>query len=529
MIGQPRSANRRQWRRATLLSCCALGCGILLGGVSAWFLGAVATAGLTAAAATFNFHVPSAFIRLFAIGRTAARYGERLIGHRTALSDQIHRRVDLFAAMAAGPAVRSAGWQLGDETRLADYLDDVDDVDYACLRARLPLLTTTIGLAALIICSAIIAPLSLLPIVIMLSLGAVVARRLTKAGTVAWSHARHQRRNGAERLGAIMASAVSLKAERLWNEQCRFAMSAFCKADGQVSALRRLQSGFDALASLVGPIAGFSVVGAAWLAGTRGEMMLLPIALGFAWLALGEAMNGASRMLVANLRRNAAWTEIGQWKRDAEAPAPSWTGKSPLELRQELLQRISPSGAPIGNGPIALCLRPGFPTVLIGTSGSGKSSLLKQIAGWIGEDIFDGAEASLSAAQRRAVTTIVLHDATILEDSVRSNLFDPAADDETMWRALAAVELDARIRDAGGLDAWTRQDMLSLGEAQRLNLARAFLAHTPVVLLDEPTEHLDAAQGQRILARLADHLNDRILVISTHRPIRLRNSIFLEL
>ncbi|GAC1043204.1 ATP-binding cassette domain-containing protein [Rhizobium sp. No.120] len=529
MIGASRSANKKLWRRATLLSCCALGFGILLGGVSAWFLGAVATAGLTAAAATFNFHVPSAFIRLFAVGRTAARYGERLIGHKAALSDQICRRVELFAAMAATPAVRRAGWQLGDEARLADYLDDVEDVDYAALRAGLPLLTMTIGLAILSVCSAIIAPLSLLPIVIMLVFGAVLARRLGKAGTVAWLQARHHRRDGAERLGAIMASAVSLKAERLWDEQCRSAMSAFCRAESQSSALRRLQSGFDALASLIGPIAGFSVVVAAWLAGVRGEMILLPVALGFAWLALGETLNGASRIVVANLRRDAAWAQICQWTSGAETPAPCWTDNSRIELRQELLQRISPSGAPLGNGRIALCLRPEFPTLLIGASGSGKSSLLKQIAGWIGEDIFDGPETGLSPAQRRALTTLVLHDATILDDTVRGNLFEPAASDEAMWQALAAVELDARIQDAGGLDAWIRQDMFSLGEAQRLNLARAFLSHTPIVLLDEPTEHLDVAQGQRILARLVAHLNDRILVISTHHPIALRNSTLLEL
>ncbi|MFT4183346.1 MAG: ATP-binding cassette domain-containing protein [Rhizobium sp.] len=529
MMDEPLSANRKYWRRATLLSCCALCCGILLGGVSAWFLGAVATAGLTAAAATFNFHVPAAFIRLFAIGRTAARYGERLIGHKAALGDQIGRRVDLFAAMAAAPAVRRAGWQLGDEARLADYLDDVDDVDYARLRARLPLLTIMAGLAALLVCSAVIAPLSLVPIVAMLLVGAAAGRKLANAGSLAWMQTRLRRRDGAERLGAAMASSVPLRAERLWDDECRAAMHALSEADGQVLALRRLQSGFDALASLIGPIAGISVGVAAWLAGVHGEAMLLPIALGFAWLALGEAMNGASRILVANLRRDAAWAELCQWRRDTESPPVRSKGEAPRELRHEALQRISPSGAPIGHGPVALRLRPGFPTILAGSSGSGKSSLLKQIAGWIGDDIFDGPATGLSARQRRAVTTLVLHDAAILDDTVRGNLFDPEGGDETMWQALAAVELDARIRDAGGLDAWIRQDMLSLGEAQRLNLARAFLARTPVVLLDEPTEHLDTAQGQRILTRLADQLSDRIVVISTHRPIRLRNSTTLDL
>ena len=167
--------------------------------------------------------------------------------------------------------------------------------------------------------------------------------------------------------------------------------------------------------------------------------------------------------------------------------------------------------------------------LVVGTSGSGKSSLLKQIAGWIGEDLFKASGASLTAQQRQASTSLVLHDAAVLDDTVRGNLFAPEASDQMMWQALGAVELDERIRSAGGLDAWIRQDVLSLGEAQRLNLARAFLVRTPVVLLDEPTEHLDTAQGQRILARLADRLSNRILEISTHRPIRLPDSSVLEL
>ncbi len=529
MMSESRLANGKHWRRAAVLSCCALFCGILLAGVSAWFLGAVATAGLTAAAASFNFHVPSAFIRLFAIGRTAARYGERLIGHKAALGDQIDRRVDLFASMAAAPAVRSAGWQLGDEARLADYLDDVDDVDYARLRVRLPLITMMAGLAALLLCSAAIAPLSLLPIAALLTACAAVGRKFTKVGTVACAKARRMRREGAERLGAAMASAIALRAQRLWDGECRSASEAFCEADRIMLDLRRLQSGLDALASLAGPIAGISVAIAAWLAGARGEAMLSPIALGFSWVALGETMNGASRILLANLRRDAAWAEISQWKREAEIPSGCSKRETPSEIAHRHLQRIAPSGTPIGARPVALWLKAGSPTLAVGTSGSGKSSLLKQIAGWIGDDVFEAGEENLTVQQRQALTSLVLHDAAIVDDTVRGNLFAPAASDQMMWQALATVELDERIRCAGGLDAWIRQDMLSLGEAQRLNLARALLAHTPVVLLDEPTEHLDTAQGQRILTRLADHLSDRILVISTHRPIRLPDSIILEL
>lgn len=530
MMSKPVSATRKTWRLTAMLGCCALFCGILLGGVSAWFLGAVATAGLTAAAATFNFHVPAAFIRLFAIGRTAARYGERLLGHKAALADQVSHRIGLFASMAAAPSIRKAGWQLGDEARLADYLDDVEDIEYAHLRARLPSLTIAIGLAALLVCSAIVAPLSLLPILFMLLIGAFAARRLARNGAVAWAEARTHRRNGAERMGNAMASAVSLKAERLWAEESDAAMRALSQADLETRTLRRLQSGFDGIAALFGPLAGTCVVAAAWLAGDRGEALLFPLALGFAWLALGETMNGASRILVARLRKNAAVTDVGRWTGHRETSMPSAASAgTPRELQCRHLRRLSPPGALIGNDPIDLSLRTGAPTVLVGTSGTGKTSLLKQIAGWIGEDRFDAENISLSAGDRRALSTLVLHDATILDDTVRANLFDPEGNDAAMWHALEAVELGERIRTAGGLDAWIRQDMLSLGEAQRLNLARAFLAHTPIVLLDEPTEHLDAAQGQRILTRLADRLADRIVVMSTHRPLRVRNSTILEL
>ena len=95
-LSPPRSAKARKlWRYAFTLAVMALLCGVLLGGLSAWFLGSVAIAGLTAAAYSFNFHVPAALVRLFAVGRTAARYAERLTGHHAALtpSDPVKLKV----------------------------------------------------------------------------------------------------------------------------------------------------------------------------------------------------------------------------------------------------------------------------------------------------------------------------------------------------------------------------------------------------------------------------------------------------
>lgn len=511
------SSSRRSWRLATGFAFAALACAILLGGVSAWLLGSVAIAGLSAAAFTFNFHIPAAFIRLFAVGRTAARYGERLTGHKAALADQVSRRVGLFAAMAAAPAVRRAGWQLGDDARLADYLDDVEDLDFARLRASLPALTLACGLAVLIAGSAVLAPLSLLPISLLLLATLFAGSRVAKAGAMAWEQTRSLRRGGASRLGAAMASAIPLKAEGAWNHECTEALATFSRADGALLALRLRQAALDMIGAAFGPVAGVSVMAAAWYAGRQGAELLAPMLLAFSWLALGEAMNGASRMLVAVLRRNAACAEIGQWTRgtaaDRRESAPD--DIRPGLLRHGALQRRAPDGRAIGT-PISLLLARGQPTVLVGASGSGKTSLLKQIAGWIGDDALTGQAGPLGPAQRAASAMLCPHDAAILADTVRANLFAPGRSDAELWQALEAVELAGRIREAGGLGGWITQDALSLGEAQRLNLARAWLSEKSLVLLDEPTEHLDARQGRRILSRLLERLQDRVVVLSSH-------------
>ncbi|MGX8009082.1 ATP-binding cassette domain-containing protein [Mesorhizobium sp. ORM8.1] len=168
--------------------------------------------------------------------------------------------------------------------------------------------------------------------------------------------------------------------------------------------------------------------------------------------------------------------------------------------------------------PLTAIFKAGSPTALQGTSGCGKTSLLKQIAGWLdaGDGHVLGDGVGLSVDARRSMSCFCPHDATVLADTVRENLFAPNAGEDELWAALNGVELGDRIRAAGGLDGWITQSMLSLGEAQRLNLARAWLSDKLVVLLDEPTEHIDPEQGKRILDTLLHRLRQRIVILSSH-------------
>src|SRR5580658_1417619 len=105
LAGLISAPSRVQKRRASIARHLAIVLGVssvALLGVSGWFIVAAATAGALglATAQAFNYLLPSAAIRLLAIGRTGARYGERLLGHETALQATARLRPALFAALA---------------------------------------------------------------------------------------------------------------------------------------------------------------------------------------------------------------------------------------------------------------------------------------------------------------------------------------------------------------------------------------------------------------------------------------------
>ncbi|MBZ9798471.1 ATP-binding cassette domain-containing protein [Mesorhizobium sp. ES1-4] len=506
-----------QWRLALLFAFAALAGAVLLTGVSMWFLGAVALAGLTPAALTFNFHMPAAFIRLFALTRTAAKYGERVVGHRAALTDQVLRRATLFAAMAAAPSVRKAGWQLGNPDRLADFLDDVEDVDYARLRVGLP--STTLGVAIVLLLAATLwsAPLAMVMILLLFAANTGGAYYLTGRGDADLAGMRESRQEASRLLGAAMQAVVPLQAERRWNSMLGAPFDGYASAEARALMLRRRQAVVDMLAGCLAPCAMLSVLICAWLTGLRGAALLPPALLAFAWLAIGESVQGVSRILIASVREKAARVALAKWSIGPDGTAHKHTPEQIRSLTLERLVRRTPDGRLLGR-PFGATFTAGRPRILHGASGCGKTSLLKQIAGWL--DAADGCVladgVALDTDKRRAMSSFCPHDAAVLADTVRENLFAPNASDEDLWTALSAVELDGRIREAGGLDGWITQAVLSLGEAQRLNLARAWLSEKPIVLLDEPVEHLDADQGKRILAALLFRLRQRIVVLSSH-------------
>jgi ABC-type transport system involved in cytochrome bd biosynthesis fused ATPase/permease subunit len=517
--GSGRAETSRAWTLAFALAALALAANLALAGTAVSFLAAVALAGAGPAAFAFNFHHPAALVRLFALLRTGARYGERMAGHRAALSDQIRRRAGLFAALARAPESRGAGWQLGRPERLADFIDDVADIDYARLRVGFPLAMTGAALAGLVLATALVAPLALLPAAVLALAGGFVARHaLTRLAAIeAW--VRRARRTAAADLGAALAGAVPLDAEGRRGPALRIALDPLRDAEREAACGKRVLARLEAVLALAGPALALAVLLAAWSAGARGTELLPAAFLAFTWLALAEPILSLPRALLGSVRARLARQSLAVEEGAAAEPDPR-PGPALGALTLHGLCLRAPDGRDLGPAP-ELAIVPGTPLTLVGASGCGKTTLLKALAGWSaerpGETIRLGGTVR-PAAERRALTHLSLHDAAILSDTVRENLFAPGASDAALWAALEAVELDARIRAAGGLDAWIAEGGLSLGEAQRLNLARASLSPAPVILLDEPAEHLGDDQATRILGRLLGNWHDRIVVLTSHRP-----------
>jgi ATP-binding cassette subfamily C protein CydCD len=176
---------------------------------------------------------------------------------------------------------------------------------------------------------------------------------------------------------------------------------------------------------------------------------------------------------------------------------------------------------------VDLTLRPGEHVAVVGESGSGKSTLLNVLMGFVVPE--SGAVAIgdelLSACSlrewRRNVAWVPQRPALIrgtIEDNLR--LGNPDAAAEQLTQALVRSGLDglvARLPDGLATPVGEGGLTLSAGERQRIAIGRAVLRDVPVVLLDEPTAHLDTAREEELRDALAPWLEGRTVVMAAHR------------
>ncbi|MEV7600635.1 thiol reductant ABC exporter subunit CydD [Kitasatospora sp. NPDC089797] len=475
-------------------------------------------------------------VRAFGIGRSVFRYAERLVSHDAVLRTLGTLRAAVYRRLTALAPAGLPAFRRGD--LLSRLVADVDAVQDHYLRWRLPA-----AVAAVVALASTVAMAAFLPAAgLVLGLGLLLAGVLVPALAARWSAGAERRQAPARgRLATTVVDAFTGTAELTVAGALPGRLAAVRRADAALTGLAARSAATTALGTgLVALLTGLTVVGAAAVGvqGVHGGA-LAPVCLAVVVLtplAAFEAVTGLPLAVQARQRSRAARARLDEVL-TAPAPveepaAPVGLPEQPLPVAVRGLTVRHPGQAVDALTGVDLDLAPGRRIAVVGPSGSGKSTLAQALLRFLepGAGSVTLAAGRPQAVDSRALTGesvrrvigLCAQDAHVFDSSLRENLrlARPGADEAELRAALAAARLlDWTDTLPEGLDTMVGEHgaRLSGGQRQRLALARALLADFPVLVLDEPAEHLDLPTADALTADLLAATAGRSTVLITHR------------
>ncbi|MFE6102997.1 thiol reductant ABC exporter subunit CydD [Streptomyces laurentii] len=511
---------------ALLLGSLALGSAVGLMAVSGWLISRASEQ-----PPVLYLMVAVTATRAFGIGRAVFRYAERLVSHDAVLRMLADLRVAVFRRLER---IAPAGLR---RTRRGDLLtrlvQDVDALQDYWLRWLLP------AGAALVVGAGSVAFTGwLLP-----EAGAVLAAGLLLAGVavplVGAALARRAERRLAPARGALTTTVVDLLhgcAELTVAGALEGRVERAAAADRTLTAIASRQSAATALsAGLSALVCGLTVAGAALVGipavhdGRLDGVALAVVVL--TPLAAFEAVTGLPLALQFRQRvRRSAERVLDVLDAPVPVPEPATPAAPPaspfpLEL-DGLTARYAGQDRPALDG-FGLRLEAGRRVAVVGASGSGKTTLAQVLLRFLdtesGAYRLGGVPArDLDSDDVRRFVGLCAQDAHLFDSTLRENLRlarTGASDGELRDALRRARLLDWVDTLPDGLDTLVGEhgSRLSGGQRQRLALARALLADFPVLVLDEPAEHLDLATADALTEDLLRATEGRTTVLITHR------------
>jgi ATP-binding cassette subfamily C protein CydCD len=469
-------------------------------------------------------------VRFFGISRGVFRYLERLVGHDAALRVLADLRVDVYRGLVAQAPAGLSRYRSGD--LLSRLVSDVDELQELYLRVVPPF-----GIATLVAVLLVIGEALLVPAAAVVAAVGFVAAIVGVPWVTAVVNRRSEQRLTTTRgeLGASVVELLQTIPERVvagTQDEGRIGVG---RVDHELrDNERHLAWGAGLGAGLGLAVQGITVVlclvfGAAavnadalsgvWLA----VVVLTPLAAFELAAPLPTAAGHAARVHAAAQRLFAVVDAIPP----VSEPSRPLTASAPFTLDLDAVSAAWPEQPHPAVKGIDLRLRPGTRTAMVGPSGSGKSTVaaiaLRFLDPCAGTASLGGVDLrDLGGDQVRTLVGLLGQDAHLFDTTVKENvlLANRDADDAALRRVLADARLldwvdalpqgwDTRVGEHGA--------QLSGGQRQRLALARVLLRDFPIIILDEPTEHLDLETADTVMADLLRATSGRTTLVISHR------------
>ncbi len=502
--------------------------------VSGWFIAAMALSGLGGGA--IDFFTPAAAIRGLAVLRTVGRYVERLVSHEATLRVLAELRAWFYEHLEPLAPARLQRHRGGD--LLSRIRSDIDSLDNLTLRVLAPTVAAAIGVVLLVGFAALFSTrVALVDAAFLLGAGLALPLLMQRLGRGPGGRAvairaelRAAISDRVRGLGELLveqaadrqAAAIAGLGRSLVAEQRRQA-----RLGGVSAALSGLAS---QLAMWVTLVIAIPLVVAKALSGPDLAMLALFVLAGFeaisplpaAFGALGETMAAARRI-------------FGLVDAEPAVADPDHAARPPCRFDIEVrgLRMRYAEHAPWVLDGLDLHVPQGGSLGIVGANGSGKSSLVNVLLRFW--DYQEGRVAiggvsvrDLDGETVRGLCAVVAQQTHLFNTSVRQNLLlaRPAASEAELLASLRQARIHDEIMAlSDGLDTVVGENgaRLSGGEARRLAIARALLKDAPILILDEPTEGLDAASEQAVLDALRILMRGRTTLLITHRMPALRH------
>jgi ATP-binding cassette subfamily C protein CydC len=509
----------------------------VLGALTVVFgVGLMATAGYLISRAAerpeiLSLMVAIVAVQFFGIGRPVLRYLERLASHDMTLRVLGGLRMRFFERIEPLAPAELESYRKGD--LLSRMVADVDALQNLYLRGLEPPIVALLAGGVSVLAAA-----AFLPAAGLVLAGGLLAAGVAVPALAGALGARAGRRQASAR-GELSAELVELL--RGAPELVAFgaegpAVDRVRAADRALVKLARrdaLAAGVaDGLGLVVTGLTVAGVLAVAVTASGNGDLNRVLIAM-LALLALAafEAvtpLGAAARELSATLaagRRVLELTARTAAVRDPSdpIPAPGWPFAVALE---DVRARYPREERPALDG-VSLRLEPGERVALLGPSGAGKTTIANLLLRFLdpedgrvtlaGHDLRDYRQDDI-----RHAISVAGQESHLFSASIRDNVRLPrpgAADDEVAEALRAAQIWDWVCRLPDGLDTFVGEEgrELSGGQRQRIVLARALLAGAPVLVLDEPTAHLDPVTASELVDDVFSAAGDRTVLLITHR------------